>query len=294
MLKKNHFLPLVIVFALMIFSSNSSFRNNDIPWKDGILNGAAIVQVNRDGVVPEKNLITGTYRNNQKTGRWQVFNSKGELLATREYKNNYTFSTMGETQAEKISRNKDGYYSFGALKEEDILFAKRMKLLIDEELLQSAPGLLIGLEGMDLTKYTAYKTDELREHEKDFDLPNMNYVNSIKIMGDWFYDRKHKFMAFSIIAISFGERDAKKSVWYYFPELRKQLSGIPFESDMEDIRSLDDYFFFTAFPYYIYCVEKGAEGCEEVPNRDNLLQELTYSSIEELLMQESNLWIVNK
>ncbi len=292
--KQSYLFASIFIFGLIVFSSYSPFRNNVLPWKNGILNGAVEVMANREGIVAKNNLIKGNYRNNQKTGRWQIFNSKGELLATRDYQNNYTFSTVDGAQAKKISRNKDGYYSFGELKEENILFAKRMKLLIDENLLKSVPDLLIDLGNIDFKKITAYKTDQLRELKKDHKLPNMSFVNSIKLMGDWFYDREHKVLAYAIIAISFVERDAKKSVWYYFPELRKQLANIPFESDMENIRTLDDYFFFTAFPYHIYCVEKGAEGCAEVPNRDNLLQELTYSSIEELLMWESNLWTVDK
>ena len=290
-MKFKQILFLVLAAAIIVSAFTIPFKNNKIPWERGILNGEISIHV-RNGFKYPGYRLEGYYQENQRMADWKLFDKDGNLLQSRTYINNFNYETDA-FQQKPIRRNESGYFEYPELSEKDIAYALRVHLVINEHLLNEHPELAVGLQDLNLKGLTAYKSSDLKNKMRQKEIPEYDFsqMNEIRLMGDFFYDKRRRVMAFLILGFSPVSRETNSpSAWYYFPDMRDRLSRIPITIEHPDIKSLDDYFFLMAYPYLIYKVEGG----KEIPDSDNLQQELTYSTLEDLWMKEVSFWLDEK
>jgi hypothetical protein len=275
------------ILFLILLSAFIPGTNNHIPWDNGIMNGDLTISV-KEGMKNGGFVLRGAFVDNQRMGTWTLTNDMGEVLLRRVYQNSICYQS-DNFSTPKLIRNEQGLYVYGEIKEKDIVYAKRVQMLIPEDMLNNNPEFNVALQQVDLHGLSAYTGPDLRKKIKikKAEIPQMIQLKELRLSGDWFYDKKRKTMVFTVLAFNPVMRNQSgPELWYYYPDLRERMAQIPMQIENAMINTLDDYFFLTAFPYLIY----KAEGEKALPNKDNILQEFTYYFLEELFMKEAGLW----
>jgi len=237
--------------------------------------------------------LEGQYRNNQKVGVWKLWDKDHKLLQTREYDNNLEYSIIKNdkvvSSSPQLSRNTDGLYDHGELHESDIAYALRLWKNFSEEYIQSNSMLTYSLSIIPFNDFKAYYDDELRHADSTNIAKSKDYssVYNLRILGDWYYDKKRGLSQFEIIAISPIFDEDTTELWFYYPEMRKALSEIQVESSNEHVFNLDDLLYLSDYGSNIYQVE-GAPNTTLEEDKQELQTKAMY---EKLLMVEAANWL---
>jgi gliding motility associated protien GldN len=229
----------------------------------------------------------GDFKDNQRSGKWEVWDEAGQKRMERLYKGPYDFDIVGEydgkgtaidgTKFTKYSSKltADGYIDYYKLKAEDILYSKRIWRMLEpggvNELLFKDNFLYkVIVDGIftsqELTPYSAYGDDFSNDMPfetlyerfgKQVNDPQKMVITGFKIKEDFFYDKLSKTSESRIIGICpVGTiNDAPVDLfWIYMPELRKLLAAQKLSDKKLPayIHTLDDVFYYSCFNSSIY------------------------------------------
>ena len=239
--------------------------------KDGMFDGS-YVSYYSNGIKKAE----GQFVHNTRYGKWSVWDSTGNLLVKRDYKNLFEYDQLFPESRSKISspfliRNEAGLYPYFIFEGRDVVVSKRTWRYIPNT--ESSPifkddvffnALLDSALGGKIQAYSPVSDEFTVKMEKEtLDL----YFDSLrgKILGyrikeDWFFDNKRETSEKRIIGICpvmqnvLKENDSIDVCWFYFPMIRNTLNAIKLEKVKHgsDIRTLDDIFYFRYFPSVIY------------------------------------------
>ena len=267
----------IFFFSFLFFSFNMKaqqkecvFRDNDMLFiyhtSRGRIDGKYTSYYKNGKIKAE-----GNFKNNYRYGEWTLWDTTGNMLIKRYYKNPFTFDNLVSEKQFKITPyvlkyNNDGYLDYFQLKEKMIITSKRVwrfipsennSLLFEKNILQKIITTNINKDSI-----TAYDTkdDEFNTPLKHSEI-NSNFVKFIgyKIKEDWFFDNERMVSEMRIIgicpvAIDTFKHDTIDLYWLYFPKIRRYLAmekinvvGVP-----PEITNYDDLFFYRYFYSNIY------------------------------------------
>lgn len=242
-----------LLFLFFLFTLFSQNNLSDI-YQEGLINGEFQSKYSNGQLK-----VRGSFSNNLKTGKWNVWDSSGKIIMTREYGvnnevsvetlNNKTAHVKESYQQEAFVRNDEGYFSFVQVLPNDVAYSKRLwrvirnteingKLFVNNNLFNN----WIELIGKGEIKGYSARTDQF---EFVLDSSAIESYKGTKLVGykvkeDWFFDNSRNTAdtriigICPIIVIDGREIDA---FWVYYPEVRKHLAKL----------NLDDIFFFHQF-----------------------------------------------
>jgi hypothetical protein len=224
----------------------------------------------------------GQFINNNKTGKWVLYDSLGGIKVKRTYKNNFeykerlTYTANGNfTAAQRalgpVKYNQKGFIDFFNFPDSAVIISKRIWRTIwaDPACGLFAKNKFIHLlaDSVAAGKYTLFQTDELRDSSKRISIARLldtaNYqIAGYKIKEDWFFDQARNIAETRIIAIcpvaeSKIDDDAFTQVdlgWFYYPDLRAGMAKLKADHNFYPvyIKSVDDILFFRNFQGEIY------------------------------------------
>lgn len=272
-------IKLFVLAAFLISSAfvDGSFTDGkikaDFKTKDGMFDGA-YVSYYANGTKKAE----GQFVHNTRWGKWSVWDSAGNLLVKRDYKNLFEYEQLfpESSHAKVIAisaliRNEANVYGYFKFEGKDVVVSKRLwryipinetsEIFKDDVLFNSLMDSALG------GKIPAYDPVS-DEFTKKMDLAMLDrYTDSLrrKILGyrikeDWFFDKVRETSEKRIVGICpvmQNIHDPKDSVdvcWFYFPQLRNTLNAIKLEKVKHgsEIRTLDDLFFFRYFSGVVY------------------------------------------
>ena len=276
------------LFFISIFSIGFSCINDDeessIPWGNGLLNGKLIIHCQDTLNGFSGYTLQGRFRNNQKVGLWKLWDANHKLIAERVYQNNFEYIAKNSNLRTTLNRDVNGQLIFPKIEEKDVAVSQRVWKMITFNQMRNNKAFAIAIQQIDLSEFTAYRSDELRDtiniHK------SMHSIHAIKIMGDWFFDSKKNISSFYILAISPNYTKQSNGAWYYYPEIRRKMAMIKIEDKNAMIHNLDDLFFLGSYPSITYKTES-------IGNKAFKKKDYEQETINTLLYQftiESTLW----
>lgn len=204
-----------------------------------------------------KKKAEGHFKDNLRVGKWNVWDSTGELLGGQEY------------EFDSLPRNTHGYYNYSFLKAGDVVAEKRVWRNINKE---GNPLLFIDHFLFD-SLYRLIQTDSLVVF-MDEEFQNPRNKNDIKanfgkiqyeIIGyrlkeDWFMNKRtgrsevRPLGLYPILRPMNSEDYENMGLgWLYFPQVRKALANEGIEDKhFKYIASVDDVFWYRCFTSEIY------------------------------------------
>ena len=258
--------------VLTSFSQNLIFENEFIKCVYEQSNG----RFNGDYTSYYKNGQTkaqGKFSNNNRTGKWTIWDSTGNIKIQRIYSDSYNYKTTFPKQKSNdlvkllnISQyqpeyNSDGYLDYIYLKERMVVWSKRIWRYIENV---QNPLLFDQNKLFDLINKAVFKGD-LKAYaptNDDFriELPVNNIDTSyLKVIGykikeDIYFDNERFISESRIIGICPVVMNMKNNktydlYWIYFPMLRKHLATISITGKTipSNIKNIDDLFFYRYF-----------------------------------------------
>jgi len=278
------FVLLISSFFLFAFSYMNDKEELRIPWKNGILNGALMIHIQDSLSRVDGYTLQGRYKNNQKEGTWKLWDKNHKLIVERVYQNNFEYVVRNSNLRTTLNRDVNGQLIFPKIEEKDVAVSQRVWKMVTSNQMRNNKALAIAIQQIDLSEFTAYRSDELRDtiniHK------SMRAIHALKIMGDWFFDSKKNISSFYILAISPIYRKQSNGAWYYYPEIRRKMALIKIEDKNAMIHNLDDLFFLGSYPSITYKTES-------IENKAFKKKDYEQETINTLLYQftiESTLW----
>ncbi|MFZ5551608.1 MAG: hypothetical protein ACOZCO_00725 [Bacteroidota bacterium] len=270
----------IIVFCLF---TSSVFSQKQVVEYEGIM----YIFETRNGLFdgeyksfyPNKKLkAEGTFKNNQRVGKWRAYDSTGVMKTERDYKNNFEFTRVfpelpQDGPAKLLSEpvyvpkyNSDGFIENFPLKERQVMISKRIWRFIPSatDHWSALYGVLYESAKNKEIKIYSSKDDQFRKVITSGNIDSLMNCKRIvfkgyKIKEDWFFDTDRMISETRIIGICpvFYCLDTKipeDLCWFYFPECRKVLSGIQVKNQNRPscITTMDDLFFYRFFESEIY------------------------------------------
>lgn len=274
--------PTFTFFALTIFLISSAFIADSISFtdgkikadyktKDGMFEGA-YVSYYPNGVKKAE----GQFVHNTRVGKWSVWDTAGNLLVKRNYKNLFDYEwifperSTPKTNVNSLVRNEANVFSYFKFEGKDVVIAKRLwryipaaenEIFKDDILFNSLVDSALGGKiqcfdpvndefrtRMDIAKLDLY-TDSLR-----------GKILGYRIKEDWFFDKIRETCETRIVGICpvmqnvNAPQDSVDVCWFYFPQLRNAMNAIKLENVKHGsvMRTVDDLFFFRCFSGVIY------------------------------------------
>lgn len=216
----------------------------------------------------------GDFENNYRIGKWTVWDSTGHMVLQREYENPFFFkclypkpqTNVPDSSQYRIQYNKEGYIDYFKLKEEMVVWSKRLWRFVPESknLLNFDNGRLFqnfqkNIQNKNIIAYSV-ADDEFKTALTSDQIPSSNLrIIGFKIKEDAFTDNIRKVLETRIIGIcpvviNTVKKDTSDLYWLYYPELRPILAKEKLEAKFitPKIKSFDDLFFFRNFSSSIY------------------------------------------
>lgn len=278
-----HLLLTIFLFSFITSQiRKQQYDNGQLKYQADIVNGmlnGKYISWYKNG----KKKAEGIFKNNQRIGKWTVYDSLGKIRMTREYSNSFQFSTITSNSGNgesislpdkmpyKLSRNKNGYYEYPELLEKDIVVSKRLWRTIEpnsENISLFEKNHFFDLIVKNVTetkKLTAFDTesDEFKKVIPIAKVQNIISKGTIDVVGykikeDWFYNSSWQLSETRIIGICpiIKEKSNEKQTdlfWIYYPELRPILASEQLIINGDTlISTLEDIFQFTHFSSSIY------------------------------------------
>ena len=294
--------------------ANRRFRVN-FNMQHGMLNGK-YESFYTNGI----NRAKGQFTNNMRSGIWSVWDSTGQLLSKREYKNDFEYKTLYPEASIKTNippvyqlvRNDAGFYSYFSFRQPDVVYSKRVWREImkdDESSFFGNDDLYHALvDSLAKGKFSVYDpaSDELKEKIEGDGLKKIMDTTGKEIIGfkikeDWFFDKLRKTSEKRIITIcpiickkNPNEDDFSFDMgWFYFPALRNTMNVLELSPGNYPsvIKTTDDLFFFRYFPSTI---------CKESNVKNQLISDYAKGAMVqqedlrievELIEAEHDLWV---
>lgn len=251
--------------------------------------------------------VSGTFENNQKVGKWTLWDSLGNERMVRMYTNNHVFSVISAKNAngepmsysfeiDPQTRHRHGYIEHPVVSEKDVLYVRRLwRLLLPGErnaLFFEEDRLFEALRANVLSEepFQIYVDDEFQniissEFRTEL-MDNQWEIVGYQIKEDWFYDAKRACMNVRLVGIAPVIREEsgyRVLFWLYYPFIRSHLSLTSSDSHP----TFDDALYARAFDSCI--IQEG----ERFPNAFELeeLERRTREITRELLSTEFNFWL---
>jgi hypothetical protein len=220
----------------------------------------------------------GDFKNNYRDGKWTIWDSTGEMLTCRDYKNPFsfvllsqknqsdtTFKTSGKSNY-SLKYNKDGYIDYFPLQEKNVFMAKRVWRFIpaanNPYLFQNNSLQNIISSNLSNGNITAYSTNDdefLTPLKPDEIMAEGINIIGYKIKEDWSFDKDRMVSEMRILGICPVSLDTvmnstRDLYWIYFPQIRKYLAREKLSGNAipKGITNYDDLFFFRYFASSIY------------------------------------------
>ena len=242
-------------FLLTVLISPALAQNNISEiYQEGVLNGQFESKYENGKLKAE-----GAYSNNLKIGKWTIWDSLGNVIMTRHYKEGQAFSVRTFQKGEKgvydaqqpsLKRNSDGYFPFIPVDPNSVAYSKRLwrevkptelnaPLFVDRKVIDH----LIQLVEKEMITGYSVESDEFKfklTPDKVTAFKGKKLVG-YKIKEDWFFDKSRNTGDVRIIGIcpivEIEEGVEAEAFWVYYPEIRKYLAEL----------KVDDAFFFHQF-----------------------------------------------
>ncbi len=222
----------------------------------------------------------GEFKNNIRTGIWKVYDTSGNVIQSREYKNNLEYTrlyprkvktgpaSLFDTSVYSLKYNAKGFYDYFQLEERMVLYSKRMwrtinatnnKLLFSKTKFYDAVIKFLS----DSTQQGYCSKEESFATKMKFSevatLSSKNYqIISYKIKEDFVYDidrnlSETRIIGICPVGINKKTKDTSDLCWIYFPYIREELAKHKISDKKNSlIKSMDDLFFFRYFSGDIY------------------------------------------
>ena len=213
----------------------------------------------------------GRFDNNNRVGKWSVWDSTGVLRMKRNYENPFVFERLvPPVPKDKLVKllNKpryrpvkgaDGVNIYSNLYENYVFTSKRLwrKLKPDNNAVLFKNQRLINIlyENIENDSISAYSTkgDQFKIKLDDVKIDRINNkVIAYRIKEDWFFDRDRMISETRIIGICpivFNQesKDTLELFWIYYPQLRQVLAREKVKVKSTNINTLEDVFFYRHF-----------------------------------------------
>jgi hypothetical protein len=266
----------LILVTISLFSTILDTKNDsqtEYVYKDGLFNKKFVCWHKNGSKKAE-----GTYLNNQKIGTWNIWDTTGRLIMQREYKNSFDFKII-DTYSEIETRNYpsikkynlnyniDGYIPYPDLKEENIIWTKRIWRIIEPSQINSIffnkdnlfKTLKLSVFKGENTSVYSPISDEMKieltksEVNEIFNNSKLKII-AFKLKEDCFYNKEMQMIETRIIAICPVLYNGNDLCWFYYPNLRASLAKneIKIDNNYFNIKSLEDLFFYRQFSSMIY------------------------------------------
>jgi hypothetical protein len=295
--------------------ANEKFENSDIKCLYTTQNG------NLDGQYTcwypngEKK-SEGTFSDNNRMGKWKVWDNAGTLLVCRNYKNNYSYEqSIPEISPEEnkvkfdSKRNSAGLYEYLDLKEDQVGYTSRsIGVLLPKdnpEMFSSKKLLKMFFDNKDLGEFTTFEVTKAYEQGSI----GITSVDNSKLLGlktriEYVFDNVRLIMVPRIVFISPVILDTKTNVisdqnWMFFNRLLPYLADVKIENSNEnfDVKNVADLFYWHLYPETIFMTVDGVPPAmvnSEAFVNDAKMKEMLSDS-EEIMLQkiekEHDLWI---
>ncbi len=245
----------------------SQFKNNELncnySLKDGLLNGLY------QSYYPNgKKKAEGKFKNNNRIGKWTIWNAKGIKLIEREYVNNFNFRQSfplnGSNSKTQNKRDSSGMFQYFEIKEKMVMESERIMRIISKDmnaLLFNKRLLENSLMNMVFTSQTtAYdamnseftKPLSLKEINEKYDADKQEII-AFKLKEVWFFDTIRKIAETRILGICPIIRSKDDSLqkndlfWLYYPDIRPLLVKVKLSVPNTEIQNLEDVFYLRYF-----------------------------------------------
>lgn len=240
-------------------------------FENGMFNGV-YTSYHKNGKVK----ASGTFKNNGRTGIWQIFNNKGNLLIKRIYENPFVFKQVfPDTFIQNkypIMYNGLGYINYFPLDASMIIWQKDVWRLISK---QNNPLLFENNRLFNLLYYNVLKENVMvfKDENDNFGAPynsdNFPYVQAgraeiigYKIKEGAFFDKERKLTETRVVGIcpviiNVDRNDTSNLFWVYLPAVRKYLADEKLKlNDFKLVKNVDDLFFYRYYASSIYKEDK--------------------------------------
>lgn len=203
---------------------------------------------------------TGKYLNNQKVGKWKIYNINGEKILERNYTNSCNFKDDNGYIYQE-TRNENNLILFKNIKENDVIWSKRLWkdipnnkensfIYADNDVINIIVSILLNDENNLVVVSTNDDFGEKISFPKNI---SKNDIVSLKIKDDSFYDKSRRLMETRIISLGLVHKDSTV-YWVYYPSLREHLN-LPVKQKLKHqdyIQNIDDLFYFSHFNGEVY------------------------------------------
>jgi len=216
---------------------------------------------------------TGHFVDNMKVGIWSVWDSSGVLKNQRYYYNSFEYQPIFPLftgvkttkyisyKRYKVEYNSDNYISYFNLTE---------RMIFDSETIwrniSKSENHLIFNENILELLYNEIKNNTIICYLKEFTdtikIQKLPLIDTISLVGirfkeDWFFDTERFIFEKRIISFiprvkTRNSNDTIDLGIIYFPELRKSFAKLRIKSNKQNIKTIDDLFFFNYFYGIIY------------------------------------------
>ncbi|MDA3820068.1 MAG: hypothetical protein PF590_06395 [Candidatus Delongbacteria bacterium] len=254
--------------------------------KDGKLHGQYLSYY-PDGSKKAK----GSFRNNQRTGMWKLWNESGKLIETRKYQNNLVYAYPNDDMEDVIpyqpQRNEEGLYSFYKITEQMAAFSKRtISVILPEDnpaLFNGAPFLKLLKENQGDENFQAIEVYD-DYSTKPLELPQQENMKIIgyKIMQEFVYDTVRMILEPRIVFIAPVILDVVNeglydNNWLSFESIYPAMASIEINIPgwQPEITTLADVFFWQAYTYRIVQADEFNSGFSEASISPEAFKEKT-------------------
>jgi len=307
------YLILLSITLCSVVLTNKIETKTQYVYENGFFNGE-FVSWHKNGTKKAE----GNYLNNQKIGNWNIWDSTGQLLMKREYKNSFDFkiteaynengATNDYTTFKKynLKHNSDNYITYSVVKEKDIIWSKRIWRIIepsqinsvffkDNNLFNTLKEIIYTNENISV--YSS-SSDEMKtkstkdELDKIFNRPELK-VEAFKLKEDCFYNKEMQMNETRIISICPVLDNGSDLFWLYYPQLRSYLAkkNISVEDNSFNIENLDDLFFYRQFNSMIYKESNIYDRKISAYKKDNEIKSEAERIEIKMLEMELNTWV---
>lgn len=271
-------LTICLIFAIFIFNPANflqaqnipkQFKNNELncyySMKDGMLNGS-YQSFYANGIKKSQ----GKFENNNRVEKWTVWDSLGNKICERQYKNAFEFKQIFPVNMLNFNvlndRDSNELIKDFIVKEPMVYFYSKIWRIISKEnntmlfenerlsklLINSILNQKISVYDIENEEFTKVLT--LQQISEKFDFNKLK-INAFKIKEVCFMDTIRKISELRILGIcpiAYFKNDTTKSFglfWLYFPDIRKVLASEKIRSKQEypELLNMDDIFVFRHF-----------------------------------------------
>ena len=217
-----------------------------------------------------KTKVIGYFINGQRSNIWSIWDEEGKIKVQRNYLNNIVFDFIFPKTnfpyqeiytiypEYVLIKNKQNFYPYQFVEERTVIYSKRIWREInttnEPELFKQINFKKIVQDLMDdnVKWYHYGKNGDLKNELSKDELSKINtsYINwdysRIEIKEDFFFNLDNLKSDTRQIAISFynSTKSIQPDFTFYFPSARFTFAKSKYSSSMNEIKTLDDFFFY--------------------------------------------------